>query len=69
MPVFVCLISSYSHVAQVGGPEVCETRALKFDGQNDGDFMNIILLYNWHLSVSTLVDRFVISNVESVIMQ
>jgi hypothetical protein len=43
--------------------------ALKFVVQNDGDFMDVILLYNWHLSVSTPIDRFGINNVEPVILQ
>jgi len=43
--------------------------ALKFVVQNGGDFMDVILLYNWHLSVSTPVDRFGISNVEPVVLQ
>ena len=43
--------------------------ALKFVVQNDGDFMDVILLYNWHLSVSSPVDRFGISNVEPVVLQ
>jgi len=43
--------------------------ALKFVVQNDGDFMDVILLYNWHLSVSTPVDSFDISDDEPVVLQ
>jgi hypothetical protein len=43
--------------------------AQKFFVQNEGGFMDVILLYNWHLSVSTPVDRFGISNVELVVLQ
>ena len=43
--------------------------ALKFVVQNDGDFMDVILLYYWHLSMSTPVDTFGISNVEVVVLQ
>jgi hypothetical protein len=42
--------------------------ALKFVVQNDGHFMEVILLYNWHLSVSTPVDRFGVSNAEPMVL-
>jgi len=43
--------------------------ALKFVVQNDRDFMDIILVYNWYLSMSSPVDKFGISNVEPVVLE
>ena len=43
--------------------------ALKFVAQNDGDFMDVILLCNRHLSMSSPVDRFGINNVEPVVLR
>jgi hypothetical protein len=43
--------------------------ALSFVVQNDGDFMDVITLYNWHFSVSAPVNSFDICSVETVVLQ
>ena len=45
VPVLVCLRSSCSHVTDVVGPLRFVSLALTVVMQNDGDFVEIILLY------------------------
>ena len=45
VPVLVCLRSSYNHVTVVGGAVRFVRLALKVVVQNDGDIVDIILLY------------------------
>ena len=45
VPVLVCLRSSCSHVTEVGGAVMSVRLALKAAMKNDGDFVDVILLY------------------------
>jgi len=44
VPVLVCLRSGCGHVTEVGGAVRLVKLALKFVVQNDGDFVDVILL-------------------------
>jgi hypothetical protein len=66
-----CQYSSFSVVAAFTGLRLEFLKfvrlALKVVAQDDGDFMDVILLYSWLISVSSLVDWFGVSNVEPVV--
>ena len=54
VPVFICSHSSWNNVTEVRGSLRFERFAQKVVMQNDGDFVDVILLY-WLLTVTPLL--------------
>jgi len=46
VPEFICLHSRYNHVTEAGGPQGLLRHSVKTVTKNDGDFLDVILLYH-----------------------